>query len=217
MGVRALLCATLLLRCGADDDDDGEPPVARMERAERRPSSGDYAAARCTAHNPRTEKINRLCEAFAVNWDIILHDLDDVCDGPCPDDVTPDLEYFERYKIASLGFDAELYTLEAELAGLYGDDDAAARLAKLARVSKATATYESTGDGSKLADLLDRTGVVGMRDFMKAPKAMRTTALFEVAERDSITIMEALRREAASRKTKKKRKKRRRKADAAPL
>jgi len=220
MRFRGAVVAALVAAARGDDDATPAEAAAAQERQERRPPAGDYAAHRCTAHNPRTEKINRACEQFALLWDVVHHDLEDVCDGPCPDAITSALPYFEDYKIASLGHDAELYGLEAELAALYRDAPAAARLRRLAAVSSATQKYERTGDGAKLEALLAGAGAECVRDFMKAPKALRTTALFEAAQADGVTVMEALRREIDARARKRKRRRKRRKqqqAEAAPL
>ena len=50
------------------------------DEVQKNADAGDYASEVCMANNPRTREVNRMCEAFALHWDLMVHDLDDVCE-----------------------------------------------------------------------------------------------------------------------------------------
>ena len=62
--------------------------------------------------NPRNKEINRMCEAFALHWDLMVHDLEDVCEdetgGPCPKDINDTLPFYGAFRKHSLRLEAGL-------------------------------------------------------------------------------------------------------------
>mmetsp|Transcript_8851 Transcript_8851/g.27643 ORF Transcript_8851/g.27643 Transcript_8851/m.27643 type:complete len:224 (+) Transcript_8851:998-1669(+) len=212
-----LLCAAAVVACvAASDITDDAKRAARDADA----PAGNFASHACHGpHNPRTQKLNKLCEAFAIHWDFVAHDLHDIChdhtgdEEGCPDDITPDLPYWAEYKKESLRLDAPLYDEEAKMADLLNRRKDARRLRRLAEVHRATYQYELDGDGEKLAELLEAASAKERRGFMTSSKAPKMTELFKRAEAEGISVMELLRREGASlneQKSKRRRRRRRR-------
>jgi len=162
--------------------------------------AGDYAAEVCT-RNPRTKELNRLCEAFALHWDLMVHDLEDVCEdetgGPCPKDINDTLPFYGTFRKHSLRLEAGLYAEESKMAELLNDRRNMRRLRRLSAVHSATSKYEEEADGKRLAELLEEMTNQERRAYMVHPKAPRTTELFQRAEAQGVSLMELLRQDIA--------------------